>query len=160
MTNEQWRDVPGYKGRYRVSSKGHVYSLLTDKVLKQDTNRTGYNLVRLYKGGESKTLYVHRLVLLAFVGDSELDTNHKNGIRDDNRLANLEYVTPKQNTAHAIRLNGTWHPGGEDHPMAKLSRKEVREIRRLKGQMTQRAMAEKYGVGEAQISRIISGTRW
>ena len=48
--------------------------------------------------GGKKMVYVHRLILLAFIGDSEQDVDHKNRIRNDNRLCNLHYVTRLENS--------------------------------------------------------------
>lgn len=162
--DEKLMDIPGYCGLYLVSDVGNVYSLPRNTtpggLLKPEMVRGGYLQVTLYKNGKPQRHKVHRLVLAAFVGQSTLDTNHKNGVRSDNRLANLEYVTAQGNTADAMKRNGNWQPDGEEHPMAKLTRRQVREIRNLRGQMTQRAIAEKYGVGEAQISRIMNGKRW
>lgn len=162
--NESWRDIPGYEGLYRVSDAGRVASSPRNGTLggtlKPDTLRLGYCQVKLYRGNVGTVYKVHRLVLLAFVGPSEKDANHKNGVRSDNRLDNLEYVTAKENTAHAMKRRGKWQPGGEDSPTAKLSENDVETIRTLRGQLTQREIARKYQISEAQVSRIVNNQRW
>lgn len=109
MTEEVWKDIPGYEGRYKVSNLGQVKSLLDkngksrELIIKLDTV-LGYRQVALYLNGSFKRYKVHRLVLAVFIGESELQVNHINGIKTDNRLCNLEYVTQSENMKHAYRL--------------------------------------------------------
>jgi hypothetical protein len=64
-------------------------------------NASGYCTISLSKNNRSISVFVHRLVMRVFVGISALEVNHKNGHKADNRLENLEYVTPLQNRLHA-----------------------------------------------------------
>ena len=100
---EHWKDVPNYEGLYQVSNLGRVKSLKfgKDKILKPQEGKRGYMKVGLWKEGERKYSYVHRLIMLAFVGESDLQVNHKNGVKTDNCLENLEYCTASENTLHA-----------------------------------------------------------
>lgn len=114
MYKEEWRDVPGFEGLYLVSNYGKIKSyprkcwngsgffILKERIMKVQDNGKGYLQIMLNPGGAPKLFYVHRLVLLAFIGPPNgLETNHKNGIKKDNTLWNLEYVTPSQNILHA-----------------------------------------------------------
>lgn len=109
MTEEIWKDITGFEGKYQISNLGRVKSLL-DKNLKhreliiKQHDMFGYKYVDLYSKHSYKRYRVHRLVLLTFVGDSKLQVNHINGIKSDNRLCNLEYVTQSENMKHAYRL--------------------------------------------------------
>lgn len=117
MEKETWKNVKGYDGLYEVSNLGRIRSLgricnsknnSTQKkkarILTQEITVHGYCRVRLFDAnGTSKHYAVHRLVLSAFVGDSSLQVNHINEIKTDNRLVNLEYVTPKKNCEHGTR---------------------------------------------------------
>ena len=66
----------------------------------------GYCFVMLSKDGETKQYLLHRLVARAFLGDSLLEVNHKNGDKDDNRVDNLEYVTHTENQKHSYAVLG------------------------------------------------------
>lgn len=106
---EIWKDIPGYEGLYQVSDMGRIKSLNymgqqgNEAILHQRVEaRFGYCDVRLSKNDHRKRLNVHRLVMLAFVGESELTVNHKNKVRTDNRLENLEYMTIRDNVTYSL----------------------------------------------------------
>jgi len=170
MSKEEWRDVVGYEGIYEVSSLGRVRSVADSRrskaghILKSGSSH-GYARVYLYKDRGYKQLRVHRLVLLAFVGepsDSRNEGNHRNGDKTDNRLSNLEWVSPKENTQHAIQVLGNTHARkGEDHGSAKLKDADVREIRRLLAAgVTQRRIGRLFNVGHTTIWQIANGDNW
>ncbi len=110
-----WNTIREYSS-YQVNEKGQVRSLCRyhnsgikiDKIriLKPHIETTGYQTVHLYRKGNSKSHYIHRLVMAAFTGPCPKgkEVNHKNGVKTDNRLANLEYVTPAENVLHAFRM--------------------------------------------------------
>lgn len=107
--NEIWKDVPGYPG-YQASSKGNIRKTYADKEEREISKfvSSDYLLVNLVLG---KGIYtgrgVHILVCLAFNGLPPIDgqdyqVNHKDGVKDNNVYTNLEWVTPKENSAHAL----------------------------------------------------------
>ena len=115
-----WKDIPGWEGFYQVSDSGYVRSLdrciirngaqmsIKGKLISQHADARGYVSVGLYRNNRCYNYSVHRLVLLAFNPIPNCDDyqcNHKNGDKSDNRLVNLEWVTPKENQQHAIKLN-------------------------------------------------------
>ena len=114
---EEWRQIQGYGGRYIVSNRGRVASSYNHGkcarnrdadmpdgfyLLKLNRNTAGYDQVSLYADGKRKIRTVHRLVMEAFVGESDKDINHKNEVKTDNRMENLEYVTSSINHVHSV----------------------------------------------------------
>jgi len=97
---ETWRPVDGFPA-YEVSSEGRVRR--AGRILKQTPSSNGYLRVFLCVHSKYSTRYTHRLVLAAFIGQPQpgMQGNHRNGRKDDNRLENLEYVTPVENSQHA-----------------------------------------------------------
>lgn len=103
---EEWRDIPWYEGRYQVSSIGRVksfvryiwWSILNQSML------VWYKSCRLRKNKIWKVFYTHRLVAFAFIPivKNKPFINHKNGVRIDNRLCNLEWCTQRENIIHAF----------------------------------------------------------
>lgn len=92
---------------YEVSNLGNIRSTITKKILKP-TLRNGYLSLSICKDNTKKTQSIHQLVALIFLGKKDNDkiiVNHKNGNKEDNRLENLEYITYKENTQHAIDTN-------------------------------------------------------
>ena len=100
---EVWKDVPNYNGVYQVSNLGNVRSFKKNKVkiLKQKKLNSGYLSAVLFLKIR-KYYSVHQLVAMAFLNHTpcgfKLVVNHKNFIKTDNRLENLEVITHRQNT--------------------------------------------------------------
>lgn len=150
---EEWRAVVGWP--YEVSNTGKVRRRSTGHVLSGYQDTDGYLRVHLSRGSRASadSRFAHRLVLEAFVGDRPSPqhiTNHKNGIRTDNRLENLEWVTPQENTLHSYRTLGRVPMRGEAVHVAILNSEKVLEIRRL--------FAE--GTRQAEIARMFRVTRF
>lgn len=189
---EIWKDIPGYEGYYQVSNYGRIYSMqrvieggksgstkiIKGKYLKLNEVH-GYQHVTLCKNGRKERRKVHHLVMESFVGvrPSGLVTNHKNGIRNDNRATNLEYVTISENLWHAISVLGVslynetrFKPGmycGESNPKSKLTNDSVLFIRKAheEGVSTKDLLNEllnNFGVSVSRstVNRIISGKSW
>lgn len=105
IDNEHWKDIDGYDGMYQVSDIGRVRSKKYGywKVLKNGTTGSGYLTVCLFKDNKVKGLLVHRLVAQAFIPNSD-DTktiiNHRNEIKTDNRVDNLEWCDYRYNLTY------------------------------------------------------------
>ena len=103
---KQWfKKINGLRGLYLISNLGNVFSLKTNKILK-DVNARGYRHITLYTQDGQKTLSIHRLVAKAFLknNDRSLVINHINEIKHDNRLVNLEWCTQKENVNHGTSI--------------------------------------------------------
>ena len=100
--SEQWRDIAGYENRYKISSTGRIMNYATGRVLRGKELSNGYRGVQL---GRGMCYLVHRLVLTAFdrAPEDGEQGNHKNGIRADNRLENLEWHSCSENHKHSYR---------------------------------------------------------
>lgn len=121
---EIWKDIIGYEGLYQVSNFGRVKSCerfvfhfkggmrkLKEKQRKLILDSYGYLIVDLYKEGKGQIKKVHRLVASAFIQNTEnkKSVNHKNGIKSDNKVENLEWCTDSENQIHAFK-NGLKKP--------------------------------------------------
>jgi hypothetical protein len=104
------KDIKGYEGLYAVTEDGKVWSYAgRGRFLKPGDDSHGYLLVKLFKDNEYKSFRVHRLVAEAFLPnpDNLEQVHHKNGIRTDNSIENLQWVSQNRNLAYmyAEQLN-------------------------------------------------------
>ncbi len=171
MRIEQWRPIGGLEGRYEVSDLGRVRSLLNNRCnvravprLRRLRRRPADGYVDFVaKIGRRSTHYlVHRLVLEAFVGPcpSGMECAHENGDNGDNRLENLRWATPKENTADRDAHGTT--PRGERNKRAKLTSAIVTTVRRrwMAGGVTISALSREYEVSRPVIKGIVVGRSW
>ena len=102
---EKWKEINGFEDLYMVSNKGNVFSIKRRKTLKLQKKGKNYFCVRLHNKKNIKSLYVHRLVAEAFIPNPENkpQVNHKDGVKANNSIDNLEWVTNIENRNHAIK---------------------------------------------------------
>ena len=172
--NEEWKPIPGYEGHFEVSNMGRVKALArkcnlnyrgrlkTTRVRKErimafNPLKSGYPLVHLNLDGKRKAELVHRLVLTAWVrpplkGETG---NHKNFIKSDNRLENLEWVSQAENNHHKL-INGKSRN-------VKLTADDVRLIRywavpvpRGCNKGLGKILGKIFGVGNGSINNVVS----
>jgi len=108
--------IEGLNGMYGINENGDIFSLRKMRLLKRFKHSLGYDQVYLsYFAIGSKGLYckLHRLVANQFIPNplSLTDVNHKNGIKDDNRVENLEWMSHSDNVLHSYRVLGRKHDG-------------------------------------------------
>lgn len=173
---ESWRPVSGFEGYYEVSSEGRVRSLerrvfvtpsrqsangywraVRERVLKPSLS-VGYNAYVLWKEHQSIQSRGSVLVARAFHGPRPEGTYvcHRDGNRTNDAAANLYYGTPSENVADA-RRHGTLCIG-ERAGASKLLATEVLAIR--ESNQTQQVIASRYGLSQAQVSRIRHRRQW
>lgn len=127
MEQEIWKDIKGYEGLYKISNLGNVMSLHYGRtnqpnLLKpQDDHKRGYLKVGFHKNGEYKTFSVHRLVAETFILDktnfksmpdedrslidlNDLVVNHKDEIKTNNNVENLEWCSEKYNRYYGTNI--------------------------------------------------------
>lgn len=117
LENEEWRDVVGYEGYYMVSDLGrikssYIVSRVKDGIIKMGSDKNGYCSFALWKNKSQITKKGHRVVAKAFLPNPENKpcVNHIDGNKRNNRITNLEWVTHKENSRHAVE-NGLYrHP--------------------------------------------------
>ena len=120
----------------------------------------GYEYVCLQGPTGEISRQVHRLVMHAFHGPSELQVNHINGIKTDNRLENLEYCTPSQNRWHAKNALDSY-TYGEDHHNSKLNTAQVEAIHLLvANNWTYEKIGKVVGCTGTNVSYIARGKAW
>ncbi len=173
MKMEQWKHIEGFEGYYEVSSFGRVRRTARGPgtrpglVLKPLYDKDGYARQIISRDNKAKTVRVHQVVIRAFVGDipAGMVVNHKNGVKDDNRVENLEVVTIAENTAHGFRVLGrrpVKNPRpGEKNGRAKITENDVHEVFRLRALgLSQQKIADIIGIYQTGISSILLGKTW
>jgi hypothetical protein len=156
---EVFKEIKGYPN-YVASSYGYIKSIKTNTILKPTKCRkTGYSIVSLCNNGLVKTHLVHRVILSSFVENIENkpQVNHKDGVKTNNRVDNLEWNTRSENQIHSINI-GLRHTRGENNSQCKLSENEVLSI--FKDERPQRKIAKEYGVSNITVCNIKKGYSW
>lgn len=153
-----YTQVPGFP-LYLVNDTGTVVSMQYGKWRHmKGTDSKGYRHVNLTRDGKMHTLKVHRVVAEAFLGKSDLQINHRNGNKSDNRLENLEYCTASENVQHAHNTGLAKSLVGEYCGRSKLSDIQAADLLALKGKMTQQAAGKLFGVSRSCVWHIWSGS--
>lgn len=176
---EIWKQVIGYEASYAVSSLVNVKSIDREvkhnyggvavkkgKDLKKISDKDGYLFVNLKKEQKGSSQRVHRLVAIAFIPnpESKPHVNHKNGIKFDNHLENLEWNTLSENRTHAYctGLQNGLNRRGIKSNFNKLSESQVLEIRSIyvSKKITQKELAKIFNVTQSCINSIITKKNW
>jgi len=173
---EIWRQIPDFPF-YEASNLGQIRSIsreairkngmpmrLSGKVLKPNPLRKGHRCVNLYRDGEAITMYVHRLVAITFIGPPDghrLHVAHWDGDPSNNRVDNLRWVTPAENSADSIRLGRNKRPAGESHFRAKLNKDVIDAMRQLSASgQSFRAIGRQFGISHNTASAAIRGVSY
>jgi len=152
-----WKSIPNFEN-YLCSINGEFSR--NGKLLKQANHEKGYLHIRLYKYGKQFTFRSHRVVYETFIGPIEkgLEINHKNGIKDDNRLCNLEACTHSENLIHALKeglqvpKRGAMNKNSIPIYGVSISTKE-------KIHFSSQAEATRNGFNQGNIQAVLSGKR-
>lgn len=100
------KEIENYPN-YSINEKGEIYSKVSKRCLKPYSNGKGYLVIRLINEEGKRAYKLHRLLAINFIDNpnNKLFVNHKNGIKNDNNLNNLEWVTHSENIKHAYLNN-------------------------------------------------------
>ena len=159
MLTEIFKEIPHYPN-YEVSALGVVRNAKKGNTLKWVDNGKGYKMVKLYNSSKptGRLCLIHRVVLSTFdpMGRSDLDVNHIDGDKSNNRLTNLEWTTKSNNTRHA-------HMTGLFNGRNKLTIEQVREIKvrlRQENRESYSKISRDYNVLPWNIIQIARGKLW
>jgi len=165
---EIWKSVVGFSN-YEVSTYGRIRNINFQntgktrirKIIKP--NGRGYFRLILCNNGKKHYISLHRLIAKAFIENplNKPQVNHKDGIKTNNYYKNLEWVTHRENTDHAI-ATGLRSNINEKHGMAKLNNAKVRKIKKLlmDKKYKQKDIAIMFGCGIGTISHIKKERQW
>lgn len=142
-----------------------ILKIFPGKIRKPSLDNSGYFGLKLFNGSKNyKSFKIHQLVAQNFLikMENETEINHKNGIKTDNRLENLEWCSRSENQKHAYKLNLQPSRKGEAHPRSQLTASQVKEIRRtyIPYKYTVQQLSKEYGVSYKLISNIIYKKTW
>lgn len=170
---EEWKPAYGFDGFYEISNRGQLRRVKPGPrtrpglLNKPSTDKDGYQKYVLSCDNVRSYRFAHRLAFESFFGaiPEGQQIYHKNGDKRDNRLENLEAVTPSQNTLHGFRVLGrkpVLNPHqGSTNGRAKLSEAQAREVFKLRSLgWSQQRIADRFDVDQTSISRILLGKGW
>ena len=140
---------------YIITRDGEVINKSNGRRVKPQINGTGYYRVSI--GG--KLQFVHRLVAKIYIPNPENkpQVNHKDGNKLNNCVENLEWVTNRENSIHALKMG--LQPIEERHRCAKLTRAQAQFIK-SHDEMSRKQLAELFNISENTISDIRHGRSW
>lgn len=171
---EVWKTIPDFQA-YEVSNFGRVRSkqrrirfvdktgrerwrVKEEKIIATQKQNGGYIIAHLHIDNVRKARTVHSLVATTFLGPRPQgsDVCHNDGNRTNNGLTNLRYATRKENQKDRLE-HGTFYASATQ---AKLTPRQIKRIRALKGVFTQVVLAKKYNVHYKTINKILNGKTW
>lgn len=173
---EIWKDIKGYEGIYKISNHGRIMSLdkfvnhgnrgnilKRGRILKQVLTKSGYHRVSLCDGRTKINAITSIYVARAFIPNPENkpQVNHKNGIKTDNKVTNLEWCTNSENIKHAYD-NGLLCPPwknkfNDEHNTAKKVLQFTKRMELIGEYAAIIIASRKFGIGSSSISAVCNG---
>lgn len=168
LPDEEWRDITGFEGFYKVSNYSRIKSLnridcrghrRPEKILLQNVDPDGYTLVIICKDRINYTRKPHRLSAIEFIPNplNLPEVNHLDTVKTNNHISNFEWSTTSNNQKH-IRRSGKHMEIAETHKSATLTNKKALKIFNESGKHVD--IAKKHKTSPLIVSRIKSGKTW
>lgn len=175
---EIWKCINELDDTYEVSNLGNIqrkprmvlcpwsasgYRMLKERKMRLQDNGNGYKQLAVRYNRKRFIFYVHRLVAKYFIDnpDNKVEVNHKNAVKSDNKVSNLEWLTINENRTHAKENNLICK--GERSRQAKLTESIVLDIRKRHSEnpnINKLALSREFGVKDTTIHKIINRERW
>lgn len=171
IKEEVWLPVKGSEQYYKISNVGRFKilphkinnnALIPEKITFGSKHSAGYLLANI-KNKKTQPTYIHRIVAEAFIPNpkNKPQVNHKNGIKTDNRVENLEWVDGKENIRHAMEVIKTFKNLGKENYQAALKNNEYVEIKKLISLgVSQRKIAKMFNVAQMTICKVNRNIHW
>ena len=155
-------EIPGFS-KYLACSSGNIWSLFTYRYLKPYVSQCYESVTLIQDNGQKIRKNVHRLIALAFLGQSTLQVNHKDGNKLNNHFSNLEYVTPSENAIHAINIGlRKTFVRGSCSGRSKLDEDDVIFIRELykTGLFMQKEICAIFNISRESVRLLTNNKTW
>lgn len=141
-----YKEVPNTNGRYCATNDGRIWDNEKQIFIAQHKNKGGWMQCHIWRNGKRITIGVHRIIMAAFYGESELTVNHVDGNKENNNIGNLEYMTMSEQNKHRSYVLKTGN------------RVSIRCLENGKIYETEKAACDDLGLvyGNSHISEVIS----
>lgn len=158
----EFLDVKDY---YTINENGEIYSDNSGLMKTRNKGKTNYQIINFQMNDKRKqTFMVHRLVLMAFDpldNQEELEVNHIDGNKENNKLDNLEWCTSSENQIHAFHTGLQKPRRGEESNFSKLKECDIKKIFELRKEgKTQKEISELFNCTRSNISYILNNKTW